>query len=77
MVIKLPVVKDLDPQPRKIHSKPCEECPSIKGTDPECEDIKKLPHKDRLETIFLCAWRPNKLCRGYCDSMGIKQKDLK
>jgi len=54
-----------------IHIKCCKKCPSALGKthDPEVRNILKWPKKERLKTVFTCAWRQNKLCRGYYDLM--------
>jgi len=59
----------------EIHKSCCKHCPSTKGSDPETDEIKNYP-KDLIlkEFAFVCAWRPNKLCKGFCDVCGIDQK---
>jgi hypothetical protein len=76
LVMKIPKIFLAENRPKAIHKNPCKNCPATKETDPECEDIKNWPKKDRIETVFPCAWRSNKICKGYCDVMGIKQTDL-
>ena len=62
----------------EMHKRPCKHCPSANGaTDPECEMIKTLPREQRIQTAFACGWNGKKYCRGYCDSMGITNEDLK
>lgn len=29
------------------------------------------------EVTFLCAWRPEKLCRGACDRLNVTEEDLR
>jgi len=59
----------------QIHKQCCKRCPSSFGSDPETEDIKATCSKDFIadEFLFVCAWRPSKLCKGNCDFMGIDQ----
>lgn len=63
--------------PTEIHDSPCVHCPSTKGIDPETEDIKTWPKSQRMNTVFPCAWRNEKLCKGYCDSIGVTREDIK
>lgn len=66
--IKFPVIKMIIC--KGVHKLPCKNCPSKHGaTDLEVKDILKLPKEKQWETVFPCAWRPNKLCRGYCDTV--------
>lgn len=74
---KISEPKDLGPSPRTIHATPCELCPSTKGTDPETEEIMACALEERLKTVFRCAWRPNKLCKGYCDKVGATEENLR
>ncbi len=67
---------------KEIHKGCCKKCPSnldrIDGTiDPESEQIKTFS-KELIakEFLFVCAWRPNKLCKGNCDYMEIDQDYL-
>lgn len=66
------------PPCKRIHANHCAHCPSaLSGPDPECEDIKNTyPREEQLETVFRCAWRPEKLCKGYCDYLQITESDL-
>ena len=64
-----------------IHKTCCKNCPSEyyrrnNITDMECEDIKATFCKEEIvnEFLFVCAWRPSKLCKGICDFYGIDQK---
>jgi len=67
---------------RRIHAAPCAHCPSARGAsaghehDPEVLDILTWPRQQQLETVFVCAWRPEALCRGYCDTLGVEVADL-
>lgn len=65
-----------------IHQECCKNCPSnndLKASvfDPETEDFKKCS-KEFLakEVIFVCAWRPSKLCKGICNIYNIDQDFL-
>lgn len=59
-----------------IHKNACKNCPSKSGHDPETEDISKWDRSEQLKTVFNCAWRLEKLCKGYCDLMKISQEDI-
>lgn len=68
---------------KEIHKGCCKHCPTHNSKkagilDPESEDIKKCP-KELIarEYLFVCAWRPNKLCKGLCDDMGIDEEFIK
>lgn len=57
----------------EIHKLCCKHCPANNNkksgvVDPESQDIGKFP-KDIIAKnyLFVCAWRPNKLCRGICE----------
>lgn len=63
-----------------IHKTCCKQCPSERNReegieDPESKDIRDSFSKEFIahEFLFVCAWRPNKLCKGNCDYMGIDQ----
>ena len=65
-----------------IHKGCCKNCPTEKNQkggviDSESEDIKTYP-KEVIsnEFLFVCAWRPNKLCKGICDFYDINQEYL-
>jgi hypothetical protein len=61
-----------------IHNKPCDLCPSAHNDpDPEVLDILQYSHGERVKTAFPCGWNGRKYCKGYCDSMGITNEDLK
>lgn len=92
MALKIPqsAVKYFEEQDRlypnrhkEIHKGYCKWCPTNNGRktgvpDPETEDLKRLP-KDILakEYAFVCAWRPDKLCKGICDEFGIDEQFIK
>jgi hypothetical protein len=68
---------DLPPQPTEIHRSPCSHCPSAHyPSDPESDDIRACDRETRAKHAFRCAWRPEKLCRGYCDDMGLDESDF-
>lgn len=56
-------------KPTEVHDFPCDNCPSMFELDPGVLDILRSPEKERLESVFACAWRPEKLCKGYWDLM--------
>lgn len=68
---------------KEIHKGCCKYCPSNNNAkagiiDPECEDIKTLPKEViAKEYLFVCAWRPNKLCKGICDYLEIDEEFIK
>jgi hypothetical protein len=68
------------PRPTEIWDLPCERCPSAHyPPDSESADYKKFYEAGELpagECVFPCAWRPEKLCRGVCDYLGVTEKDL-
>ena len=65
---------------KEIHKACCKECPSNNNVkqgiiDPESAEIKTYPKELIIkEFLFVCAWRPNKLCKGLCDYYNINQK---
>lgn len=68
---------------RVIHKVPCKNCPSAIGMnrgeeDPESKEIKEGFSKGMIvnEVLFVCAWRPSKLCKGLCDYMEVTQEDI-
>lgn len=67
--IKIPRVSIDEVPCSGVHESPCVNCPSTRGTDPEVQDILKLPREKRVETAFPCAWRREKLCKGYWDKI--------
>jgi hypothetical protein len=69
------------PSPKAIHARPCKHCPSAIGEklgqhDEEATDYKAAPRDVQLESAFPCGWRPEKLCKGYCDFLGITERDM-
>lgn len=70
------------PRPKEIHKAPCKHCPSAHAErvgehDPESQDYKAAPRAIQLESCFPCGWRPEKLCKGYCDYLGVTEGDLR
>lgn len=65
------------PRPVEIYKQPCPHCPSMKGTDPEVEDMMTWPRDAQVDTVFPCAWRKEKMCKGYCDKLGVTEADLR
>jgi hypothetical protein len=65
-------------RPTQIHSSPCAHCPSVAmPNDPEMIDLRdRGTRAEQLESVFRCAWRRDKACRGYCDKLGISAADL-
>lgn len=53
---------------KEIHSTPCEKCPSEwYPPDPEAHDLLTMVTNGEIreeDFLFVCAWRPNKICRG-------------
>ena len=63
-------------RPTEIHESPCERCPSAHfPPDPEALDMRQWPRRLQVEAAFPCAWRPEKLCKGYCDSIGMTEAE--
>jgi len=67
----------------EIHKACCKRCPTNNNRkagiiDEESEEIKRLPKKlIAKEYLFVCTWRPSKLCKGICDFMEIDEGFLK
>lgn len=63
---------------REVHTHPCAHCPSVHGPeDPESVDIRDHCSRDeKIESVFRCAWRRDKACRGYADFIGVTAEDL-
>jgi len=76
MKFRIPIAIHRPERVTEIHEYACVHCPSVKGTDPECEQIKQMEKSERAQTAFPCAWRHDKLCKGYCDMMGVTQSDI-
>lgn len=54
-----------------VHKNYCSRCPShpTRRTDPEAAEFLKLPKELRMLTVFPCAWRRKKLCKGHYEDM--------
>ena len=67
-------------RPRTIWKRPCKHCPSAHfPPDPESLQMTQFYKAGEItvwEAIFPCAWRPQKMCKGVCDVMGITEKHL-
>jgi hypothetical protein len=63
---------------RQIHKGCCKGCPSSFRMDEEAQEISRMP-KELIarEFLFVCYKRPDKLCKGLCDNMGIDEEYLK
>jgi len=59
-----------------MHKTPCKQCPSTRDPDTESQDIKDNISKEYFikEYMFVCAWRPSKICKGLCDFMEVDQE---
>ncbi len=85
MSARLPLfaaIAALPPRPTEIHAHPCKECPTVACRtsgieDPESEEIRSCSLAVRAESVFPCAWRPEKLCKGYADYMGVTEDDTR
>jgi hypothetical protein len=63
--------------PFEVHRRPCAHCPSAHfPPDPEAEDLARAPREQQVRAAFPCGWRPRKLCRGYCDRIGLTADEL-
>ena len=64
--------------PKDLHAHPCTHCPSIHSPDdPESVEIRDhATHAEKIESVFRCAWRREKACRGYADFIGVTALDL-
>lgn len=64
----------------RIHLQCCPHCPSAPGcpSDPESDQIESWVRSGEMpamDAVFACAWRPTKLCKGWCDLLGVKQEE--
>jgi hypothetical protein len=70
-----------EPPAAEVHAHACRHCPSalgqVHGHDPEVQDVLTWPRADQLETLFVCGWRPTKLCRGYVDTLACTPDELR
>jgi hypothetical protein len=62
-----------------IHAHACQHCPSVHTPDdPESLQIRDFASKEeKIESVFRCAWRREKACRGYCDFIGVTDEDIR
>lgn len=62
-----------------IHRAPCQHCPSAHHPpDPELLDCRAYPKEIRVaHHLFVCAWRPTKVCKGLCDFLGVTEADVR
>ena len=63
---------------RVLHAHPCAHCPSVHmPNDPESLEIRDhCSREEKIESVFRCAWRRAKACRGYADVIGVTEEDL-
>ena len=62
----------------EVHRHPCARCPSAhEPRDPEAEALARAPREQQVEACFPCGWQPEKLCKGYCDAMGLTSEELR
>ncbi len=74
---RIPAPSDPGPRPTRIHRHPCARCPSAHfPPDPESQDIAALPYAERIRHVFPCGWRPQALCRGVCDELGVDASNV-
>lgn len=72
-------LKPPGPRPREIHRNYCAHCPSRPGYEPDpiTLDFMTYPFEVRRdEGVFPCGWRPQKMCRGICERLGITEEHL-
>lgn len=63
---------------KELHAEPCEHCPSAHHPpDPESEQFLRASRTTQLTSVFRCAWRNEKACKGWCDYLGISEEELK
>ena len=64
--------------PSSLHKHACRHCPSTYSPDdPECLQIRDFaPREEKIKSLFRCAWRREKACRGYADFIGVTEMDL-
>lgn len=62
----------------QVHKNYCPNCPSNRAvfpdSDPEAKEIEGYPDGERQMFVFPCAWRPNKLCKGICESLDYEEE---
>lgn len=63
--------------PVAIHESPCRHCPSAHHPpDPESMDLAATRRRNQVLHAFRCGWRPDRLCAGYCEQMGMTEEEL-
>ena len=63
--------------PKEIHAAPCKRCPSAHYEhDPMSLELIESDRETQLLSVFPCAWRPAKLCKGWCDAVNVMEEDL-
>ena len=74
----LPPLPTPTERPKVIHKQCCPNCPSAPGREPtpDTQDFLEAPRAIQIESCFPCGWRPDKLCKGYCDTMRVTEGDL-
>ena len=70
-------INTIEKTPTHVHETYCKNCPSFYGSDPESEDIARLPDGIRQAYVFPCAWRSEALCKGVCENLGYIESDHK
>lgn len=59
----------------EVHRTYCPNCPTHNGPeDEEAASIRAGVEQgfiDPCDAVFPCGWRPRKLCRGICESLGV------
>lgn len=72
---------ELSPPVKEIHRHPCKQCPSIldslEGDFESLYYVKEASREEQIESVFRCAWRQEKACRGWCDRINVTEEDLK
>lgn len=65
-------------RPKSLHAHPCTHCPTIHSPeDPESAGIRDCgTREEKRDSVFRCAWRREKACRGYADFIGVTAEDL-
>ncbi len=72
---------EIPPPVKEIHSSCCAHCPSAGGVVDE-EDFEsryyqeEASRQEQIDSVFRCAWRPQKACKGWCDIMQVTEADL-
>lgn len=70
----------IPPRPRTIHRHYCKHCPSRPGFEPDeitLDFQRESLEVRRDEGVFPCGWRPQKMCRGICERLGVTEEHLR